>query len=374
MFVHYILFFVTVLLAKAVEKTGKPVMLPNSEEEENRAAFIACIIAYLPTIILYGLRDGMGDTDGYIETFNELNTQAGFANLGDRNPGYTAFQIFFKTYISDNANIFLLCLAFISIFLMLKIQSRYSPMIALSAFVFFGSTEISYVFNGARQFLAMSIMFYSFRFMQEKKLIKYAICAVVAVLIHQTAFIVIPAYFIVRGKFLNAKIILVGMATVAATAFSSLFINYLNDMFISDSVYSHYYDNLVNTNGINIFRVLVAAIPFALCMVYKKRIDELNDETLNISANMSTLALAVSIFSATSGGELLGRLAEYYLIFNTLTYPLLFKRAVSKNVSKILEVCLIVGYFVFFFYQFTVMWEMGYRSDTLGLSFGMEDI
>lgn len=373
MIVHYLLFFVTVLLAKAIEKTGKPVLLQNSEEKENRAAFFAAIIAYLPTIIFMGLRDNMGDTDGYIANFNALNTQSGFANLEDRNPGYTVFQIFFKQYISDNANLFLLTMTVISVLLMLKIHCKYSPMIALSAYVFFGSTEISYVFNGARQFLAISIMFYSFKFMKEKKLIKYAICAFIAFIIHQTAVVVIPAYFVVRGKFLNKKIILAGMGTIAATAFSSLFIDYLNDLFISESVYSHYYDKLVETEGINIFRVLVAAVPVVLCLIYKKRIDELEDNALNICANMSILALAVSIFSATSGGELLGRLAEYYLIFNTLTYPILLKRVVSKNVKTILEVGLIIGFFFYFFYQFTIIWEMGYQSNTLGIAIGTKE-
>lgn len=375
MIIHYILFFVTVLFAKAIEKTGKTVTIPNQEDEENRAAFIAAMFAYIPVIIMLGLRDNMGDTDSYIETFNISNPQSVFdgVSFDDRNPGYTVISNFFKLIISDNANFFLLFLTFISVLLMVKTQSKYSPFFAISTYVFFGSTEISYVFNGARQFLAISIMFYSFKFMKEKKLIKYAICAFIAFIIHQTAVVVIPAYFVVRGKFLNKKIILAGMGTIAATAFSSLFINYLNDLFISDSVYSHYYDQLVDSQGINIFRVFVAAIPVILCLIYKKRIDELEDDALNISANMSFLAVAISIFSATSGGDLLGRLAEYYLIFNTLTYPMLLKRVVSKNVKTILEVGLIIGFFLFFFYQFTIIWEMGYQSNTLGIAMGTKE-
>lgn len=374
MIVHYILFFITVLFAKVIEKDQKDLKTSDQQQQETRASFIAAIVVYLPAIIMYGLRDNMGDTKGYVDTFNNLNVQGIMDNISERNPGYSVLQNFVKLYITDNANIFLLIITIISLLFLIKTYSNYSPMFALSTFVFFGSTEVSYVFNGARQFLAISIMFYSLKFIKEKKLLKYIILSVIAISIHQTAIIVVPAYFIARGKFLNMKIIVVGLATVAATAFSSLFINYLNDLFISESVYSHYYDQLVNTNGINIFRVLVSAIPAALCIVYKKRIDELNDSTLNISANMSTLAFAVSVFSATAGGDLLGRLAEYYLIYNTLTYPLLLKRIISKEVSRVLEIALIAGYLVFFFYQFTVIWKMGYQSGTLGLSIGMEDI
>lgn len=374
MVVHYLLFIFTVLFAKAAEGSEKTFECGTKKFQETRAAFAAAIAAYIPMIIFYGLRDNMGDTNSYIANFSKIEPQTIFDNLSERNQGYDIFVNFIKLYITKNPNIFLLILTIISVLLMLKIHSKYSPMFALSAFIFFGSTEISYVFNGARQFFAIAIMFYSLKYAEQKKLIKYAICCVIAFFIHKTSIVVIPMYFIARGKFFNKKIIITGIATIFATAFSSLFIDYINDLFISESVYSQYYDQLVDTDGINIFRVFVAAIPFALCMVYKKRIDELDDNVLNYCANMSTLALAVSIFAAASGGDILGRLAEYYLIFNTLTYPILLKRVVSKDISKFLTVGLVLGYFFFYWYQFSVIWQMGYQSNTLGISIGMEDL
>ncbi len=374
MIVYYSLFFITVLFSKLIEKTGKPIKTSEQEAEENRAAFIAGIIIYIPLMIFMGLRDDIGDTNGYLTGYEVLNPTGVFTNLSERNPGFTVLQNFFKLYITEDPHIFVLFITIISVILMVKAHARYSPMFALSAFVFFGSTEVSYVFNGARQYLAIAIMLYSLKFAEEKKLIKYAICCALAFSIHQTAVVIIPAYFLANGKFLNIKIIGTGLATIAATAFSSLFIGYINDLFISDSVYSHYYDTLVESAGINIFRVLVAAVPFVLCLIYKKRIDELNDNVLNYCANMSTLALAISVFSAASGGELLGRLAEYYLIYNTLTYPMILKRVVSKDISRILEIGLIIGYLIFFWYQFSITWEMGYRSDTLGIDIGMGDL
>lgn len=374
MVVHYLLFIFTALFAKAAEKPQKTLDSESNKSEETRAAFIAAIIAFIPAIIFYGLRDGLGDTASYIDTFSRLNPQNIFDGFSDRSPGYDVFQNFIKLYITKNPHVFLFILTIISVLLMLRVQSRYSPMFALSVFIFFGSTEISYVFNGARQFLAIAIMFYSLKYAEQKKLIKYIICCIIACSVHQTSIIVIPAYFLARGKLFNIKIIITGITTIFATAFSSLFIDYINDMFISESVYANYYDHLIDSEGINIFRVLVAAIPFVLCMIYKKRIDKLDDPVLNYCANMSILALAVSIFAAASGGDLLGRLAEYYLIYNTLTYPIILKRVVSKNISNILLAGLIIGYFFFYWYQFSVIWHMGYQSNTLGISIGMEDV
>ena len=255
MVVHYLLFIFTALFAKAAEKPQKTLDSESNKSEETRAAFIAAIIAFIPAIIFYGLRDGLGDTPSYIDTFSRLNPQNIFDGLSDRNPGYDVFQNFIKLYITKNPHVFLVILTVVSVLLMLRVQSRYSPMFALSVFIFFGSTEISYVFNGARQFLAIAIMFYSLKYVEQKKLIKYAICCVIAFFIHKTSVVVIPMYFVARGKFFNPKIIITGIATIFATAFSSLFIDYINELFISESVYAQYYDQLVDTEGINIFRV-----------------------------------------------------------------------------------------------------------------------
>ena len=83
---------------------------------------------------------------------------------------------------------------------------------------------------------------------------------------------------------------------------------------------------------------------------------------------MSLLGFGVSLFASTSGGDLLGRLAEYYLIYNTLTYPILLKKVISQNVYPIVLTGLLIGYFLFYFYQFVIVWDgLGYESEFLGI-------
>ena len=372
MIIHFLLFFVTVVFAKLVEKTGTSAKTIDGGEkvEENRAAFWAALLSYFPTIFVIGVRTNLGDSLSYVENFNSLDVSGDiFSGLAQRNPGYELLMRVFKRYISDRPELWMLFLTFLSFAFLLAAYSRYSPSFFLSTFIFFGSTEISYSFNGARQFLAICIMLYALKFIEQKKIIKYIIVCLAAYFVHQTALVIIPAYFVVRGKVFNKKMIAVLIATLAATMFSSMFMEYLNKLFIEESVYAHYYDGLVSSAGINIFRVLVAAVPMALCFVYKKRIDALDDERLNICANMSILGFGVSLFASTSGGDLLGRLAEYYLIYNTLTYPILLKKVISKNIYPIICAGLMIGYFAFYFYQFVITWGgLGYESELLGIA------
>ena len=371
MIIHFLLFFVTVLFAKMVEKTGASVKTVSGDEkiEENRAALWASFFAYFPTIFIIGARSKLGDTAGYISSFEGLNVEGGLTdNLSERNPGYDLLMRAFKKFISDRPEMWMIFLTFLSFAFLLAALSRYSPSLFLSTFIFFGSTEISYSFNGARQFLVICMMIYALKYIEQKKIVKYILLCIAAYTVHQTALIIIPAYFVVRGKVFNKKMMIVLFATFAATLFSSTFIEYLNDWFIEESVYAHYYEGIVSDEGINIFRVFVAAVPMILCFVYKKRIDALNDERLNICANMSILGFGVSLFASTSGGDLLGRLAEYYLIYNTLTYPILLKKVISKSVYPIVLTGLLVGYFFFYFYQFVIVWDgLGYESEFLGI-------
>ena len=371
MIIHLLLFFVTVLFAKFVEKTGTSVRTVSGDEtiEENRAALWAALFAYFPTIFIIGFRSNLGDSKNYISSFSSLDVSGGLTDgLSERNPGFDLLMRVFKKFVSDRTEFWMLFLAFISFLFLLAALSRYSPSLFLSTFILFGSTEISYSFNGARQFLAICMMIYALKYIEQKKIVKYILLCIAAYTVHQTALIIIPAYFVVRGKVFNKKMMIVLLATFAATLFSSTFIEYLNDWFIEESVYAHYYDSIVSDEGINIFRVLVAVVPMILCIVYKKRIDALDDERLNICANMSILGFGVSLFASTSGGDLLGRLAEYYLIYNTLTYPILLKKVISKSVYPIILTGLFVGYFLFYCYQFMIIWDgLGYESEFLGI-------
>lgn len=374
MALHYAIFAITVLLSKLVEKTGKSVKTDGQTKYESRANFVVAVLACLPMIIIYGFRTDIGDSASYLEAFRETSLTGGlFENLSERNPGFDVLLRVFKFKIFDNENYWTLFLTAISVMLMVNTFSKYSPIFGLSMYLFFGATEVSYVFNGARQFLAIAIVVFSFRYIEKGKLIPYIVVMLLASSIHLTAYIFAPVYLVVRGKFMNLKMSLVSAGVIAATAFSSLFIDYLNDMFLEDSVYSGYYSYIVSDTGVNIFRFLVAGVPFALCIIYKKRIADLNDMSLNVLSNISMLGAAVMMFSLTAGGDYLGRLAEYFLIFNCVLYPVLLKRVISKNIYPIFIFGIVIGYFGFYTYQFYIKWNLNYISDYLGLYVGVTE-
>lgn len=77
-------------------------------------------------------------------------------------------------------------------------------------------------FNIIKQTIAISFVFYGFRYIFERKPIKYCLTILVAMLFHSTVFVVIPLYFLwnVSGKVNRIKKILVFIGTVAVIFFA----------------------------------------------------------------------------------------------------------------------------------------------------------
>ena len=77
---------------------------------------------------------------------------------------------------------------------------KYSCNFAVSAFLFMASCQFTWMFNGMRQFLVASIMFFCTDLILKKKFFIYALIVCILSTIHQSALILIPVYFIVTGE------------------------------------------------------------------------------------------------------------------------------------------------------------------------------
>ena len=101
----------------------------------------------------------------------------------------------------------------------------------ISFFLFIASTDyISWVFNGMRQFVAVTITIACFPWIIEKKYIRAVIVILIASLFHQSALLVIPFVFIVQGKAWNKKTILFILAVIIVVIFADRFTDILDNM------------------------------------------------------------------------------------------------------------------------------------------------
>ena len=135
------------------------------------------ILMVLPYIVWAGFRPDFADTFLYRRGF--LNATGGFGQainvlFGEgKDTGYYAFVVIMRTILGDRDELYLLIIAAIQMLCMTYVFRRYSSDFWMCIFLFIASTDyLSWMFNGIRQFIAVTIIFAGFPLMVSKQYVK----------------------------------------------------------------------------------------------------------------------------------------------------------------------------------------------------------
>ena len=114
---------------------------------------------------------------------------------------YSTYK-FFNNYFILNfiLGIILLLPVFLTIY-------KYSYNIYFSLFLFVTIGEYFPSYNISRQIIACSICFFAYRYIDQGNLLKYILFVLIASMIHKSAFIMLPFYFLLRLN-LNINLLL----------------------------------------------------------------------------------------------------------------------------------------------------------------------
>lgn len=349
--------------------------IDNGELVENRTNIAFVIFIFSAIIFLVGLRSGVADTHAYIEMFNTypITRAEAIEVITDENarePGFRLLSILFKSFISQDYHVWLFTIALITGTCIMIPLYKYSCDFGISAFLFIASCQFTWMLNGMRQFLVASLMFACTHFILEKKTIPYIVTVLLLSTIHTSVIIMIPVYFIVRDEPWQKKNILFMVVIILAMIFADRFTNILTDV-VEDTNYSTSVNEFKDADdGTNSIRILVEAVPTIIAFIYRKKIKEKATPIINISINMSMVAIGLYIISKIArSGVLLGRLPIYFSLYNLILLPWLLKNIFEKNEKRLIIFFMIIFYAFFFYYQMDVIWSIGYVSDILHIKY-----
>ena len=190
------------------------------------------IVIFIPIIWIVGHRTWIGDTYLYLFLYRlmprSITAIPWYLQQIEEDKGFTVLSIIIKLFAGDNTVIYLMTLALIQGLSLVAIFRKYSVGYVFSVFLFLASTDyISWMMNGLRQFTAVTIIFATTKWILEKRY-KYLIpVLLLASTIHQSALIMIPIVFIVRGKAWNRKTLAVIAAALLAIFFVGEFTSLL---------------------------------------------------------------------------------------------------------------------------------------------------
>ena len=360
----YILLWAALVGVLSVAANGTYRMETVNGERVRRVTPIFAVISILPLMIWAGYRGDVGDTGAYRQFFYEMpSTFSGikeYIDGIDKDKGFYFASSVVKCIIGNREVLYFIIIAAVQCFLLFRIYRKYSVSFTVSFFLFLASTDyVSWMFNGTRQFVAVTITMACFPWILEKKYLRAILGILLASLFHQSALLVLPFVFIVQGKAWNKKTLLFICVVIAAVIFVDRFTDILETVLAEtqyEGIVTDWTD--LQDDGTNVFRVLVYSVPMMLSLIGFKIIRRADDPVINICVNMSIAATGLYVISMFTSGVYIGRLPIYFSLYNYILLPWEISHIFTERSKRLIYIVMIGAYLMFYYYQMHYTWNI----------------
>ena len=337
------LMLVTIALAWCADHVTVKPLKPG---ERHRMIFCTLLIIVLLAGFA-GLRTRCNDTGAYrhgYEMITESSWEASDKSIG-ANPlfNWINYQLHMRGVSTQN---YLMFWAFLTVGCYIAFVHKYSADYPLTIFLLFTTGCYTFAFAGIKQAAAVGIALIGVMYALKKKWVPYVAFIAIATLIHPYSLM----YFIV--PFMQFKpcgkktIMLLTVAVLGGFFLRPLIGTVVN---ITSMMGEEYTVESFTQEGVNIFRVLVCNVPTVLAFMYRKQLfaDSTNEE--NLMVNLAMMNGAIMFVGLFGTANYFARLANYFLIFQSISLPWMLKKIGGKN-RQILTALMIIGYLGYFYY------------------------
>ena len=310
------------------------------------------LFAFLPIFLLASIGEPCADVVSYLNSFHNTSLSLESVKFDESGWGFNLFVVVCKMLFGNHEIPYRIALAMIHSLPIIFIFRKYSDNYCTSLFLFVSSAiYLSWMMNGLRQFMAVTIVLASMSFLVKKKYIQVCLMILLAITIHQTAIIMLPIVFIAQGKafnrltmfFIIISILLVGVFGQNGGLFETA---------LSGTEYEMGYELVKNyDDGVSPIRVLVNAIPVVLAILDRRKLERENSKFVNICINMSIITLGVGLVAMVTSGIFVGRLIIYTQLFNYIVLPKLINDTFNKRSRVMVYFIMILFYLVYYKYE-----------------------
>ena len=329
------------------------------------------IWTYLPMLYIIfwtGIRTQFVDTAAYIRTYVDIPASS-FQSIFEYARGYGKDQLFyfasgvFKHIFGDNYHYWLFAIALLCGVCIVRQIYKHSDSPFFALFLFMAMSIFTWMMNGIRQFIVISILFaLSDWLIDKRKRWLYILVVLVLSLIHSSALYALPFIIIAMlSKPWDWKMLLLVAAVAIAIANADQFVDVLTETVAQD--YAEAFDE---SDGSNIIRTIVAFVPVVIAFAGRRVIRAKNDKYLNLCVNMSLVCALLYALSSYTNGILVGRMPMYFQVYNLLLLPWLIKHCFVPRDRRVMTVICIGCYLAYFSYQATVAGNYYYASELTG--------
>ncbi len=190
--------------------------------------------------------------------------------------------------------------------------SRFSSNIYISLIVLITVGGFGFTFSGLRQTLAMAFLMFSFKYLVNKKIIKFVLWVVAAGLFHSTAVVFLLAYPLYCIGFRVRNLLIVTAGAVLLILFARPLLQFYINIMGQEDIYNNYLEteSVLSLSGVVIFSFITL-----FCIIFI--INGGKDAKYKELCNLAIFSVAFRILSATMLAELF-RISMYFSIFDVL--------------------------------------------------------
>lgn len=307
------------------------------------------LVLAIVMICFAGLRIHYNDTDTYVYAYNAISTDWLHLldvswNLGD-NPGFNTLNNLLNL-LGFSAQSFLFLYSGVTVGIYLWFIRKYTSNLWLSVFLFIMLGAYIFTMAAIKQCVAVAFCLLGVDRAINRKWIPFVLWILVGTLFHPYAlmYLIVPLLFF---RPWSGKTYILLLAFIAA---GFLLQPLMNSVINVTTMLGEEYDAAsFSGEGVNPFRLAVVCVPVFLSFVTKRIIWQEDNRSQNLILNLTMLNGAIMFVALFGTANYFARLANYFLVFQTISMPWLFTHFERKSKQMITSVAAIC-YFAFFYY------------------------
>lgn len=320
-----------------------------------------------------GMRVWGNDTVTYLQIYDQLPPIHQWGNWElpplAEGPGFTLLASLVKA-LGFTSQDYLLFFAMITVIPYVLFVHRFSVSMKMGIFLMFATGMYTFTLAAIKQCLATGICLIALSAALDGKWLRYVGMILFSTLFHPYSVVYLLVPLMMFKPWTVRTLLYVVLALGAGFYLDSLLGTVLDITTMMGAVYT---EESFMGEGINVFRVAVAAVPMLLAAVYGKSLfrDTTREENLMFNlAMLNSLIMFVGLFGTAN---YFARLANYFLPAQVVVLPWLLNRTSSVDRAWLKPAC-ILGYTGYFYYEYGILHPFDGEYSQISLWSYLEDL
>lgn len=300
-------------------------------------------LIFIIMVLIVGLRslEIGSDTKMYVEVFRIIRELE--FNQIYMEKGYLIYN-YIISYLTKEVWFFLFISAIFMYSVIYNFIKKNSSNKIMSLYLFVSLRYFGQTMNITRQMLAFSFLLIGFEFLKKEKKIYFFLFNLIGICFHKSSVAFILIFFLKNLKF---KKIYIQLSIIISGIFL-LFSNLILKQVLKFNLLSNYRDYLTSKFfsiwdfGI-IFNVMVSFIVMLSYYFYYIKDQKDKEEIINLKMWICTLSYLLSSFSLM--GNVLSRVALYFMLFNIIIIPDILKEVKNRIIRRFCYFFIILLFF-----------------------------